>query len=177
MENINWFWNNNRNNLPTITTTVADGTGSVVSSAQFYSNTLLTDVGICVGMRNVNLNFVPRNFGRAIGRPAAAALNYKQSNNNSFTNYNGYVMSVPSCFRPMSRSSVYSCPPKQLVNPIVSRGGCADANKCCPPPPSPIGHDKNKTIFAEPNPLTVTPKKKWMQRHYMMGEERILPKI
>lgn len=49
--NIGWFWNNN-NHQPAVTT------GMIHPPTSYYSSrsTVMTDVGICVGMRNVDLN-------------------------------------------------------------------------------------------------------------------------
>lgn len=61
--NIEWFWNNNNNSLPLAT---SPNFAAGITSPSFYNNTSLTDVGICVGMQNVNINsknvatFLPR---------------------------------------------------------------------------------------------------------------------
>lgn len=51
------FWNLNlcRDRSPLANTAAIDGT-ILPSSSAFYTSAVLTDVGICVGMRNVNLN-------------------------------------------------------------------------------------------------------------------------
>lgn len=55
--NNEWYWNLNlhRGRLSLANTAAIDGT-ILPSSSAFYTSAVLTDVGICVGMRNVNLN-------------------------------------------------------------------------------------------------------------------------
>lgn len=55
--NNEWYWNLNlhRDRLSLANTAAIDGT-ILPSSSAFYTSAVLTDVGICVGMRNVNLN-------------------------------------------------------------------------------------------------------------------------
>lgn len=55
--NNKWYWNLNlhRDRLSLANTSAIDGT-ILPSSSAFYTSAVLTDVGICVGMRNVNLN-------------------------------------------------------------------------------------------------------------------------
>lgn len=55
--NNEWYWNLNlhRDRLSLANTAAIDGT-ILPSTSAFYTSAVLTDVGICVGMRNVNLN-------------------------------------------------------------------------------------------------------------------------
>lgn len=52
-----WYWNLNlhRDKLTLVNSSLNDGKNAPTKSA-FYTSAVLTDVGICVGMRNVNLN-------------------------------------------------------------------------------------------------------------------------
>lgn len=51
--NIGWFWNNNNHQDQSVATT-----GMIYPPTSYYSSrsAVMTDVGICVGMRNVDLN-------------------------------------------------------------------------------------------------------------------------
>lgn len=57
MINNEWYWNLNlhRDRLSLANHSAIDGV-IMPTSAAFYTSAVLTDVGICVGMRNVNLN-------------------------------------------------------------------------------------------------------------------------
>lgn len=85
-----WYWNLNlhRDRLSLANQSAINGV-MMPSSAAFYTSAVLTDVGICVGMRNVNLNceneqhcFYPRkipscySIGNAVGKRNKATWDY-----------------------------------------------------------------------------------------------------
>lgn len=104
--NIEWFWNNN-NRLPLATAAAAAAGVVSPSSSSFYNSTVLTDVGICVGMRNVNLNC--KNFAPFLPRKIQSCCKFNMIGNLTEDNFN-YA-----CNDYLYRHSLYN-----NVHPIVN---------------------------------------------------------
>lgn len=188
MNNINteWFWNSSTNNhlaLP------APNSLSMQRASSVSTNAILTDVGICVGMRNVNLNRESACFIKNLPHCCKYSIPRPLIPPNWYNNYTQYLCRNEALTK-YHETIRLSNELNALVGNEYSSANIGDGMLK-------FGHnmssthsvshteDFNLTRDEEPSPITsnvtpiikdefldpslAPPKKKWI-RHYMMGE-------
>lgn len=179
--NANWYWNSaaTYNHL----TSPALDSISMPTASALSSNAILTDVGICLGMSNVNLNSenIPHCCKYSIPRPLLPP--------NWYNSYAQYILPVETAIAKCHptpllvsnglntlivneyssanmRNEINQIRRSQIPRSDSSPGelNCPGANDVIPGTSKSLvtGEDMSKSLFAPP-------KKKWI-RHYMMGE-------
>lgn len=181
--NAEWYWNSATNNhlaLP------APDALSMHRASTLSSNAIITDVGICVGMSNVNLNAesaalinsVPHCCKYSIPRPLIPPNWYKTYakcifRDETFAKYHQTPVFVSNGLNALvvneysaanMRDEVIKLRQSQITHSISAAG---DLKFIGEPDSDPVT-SKSLTLVRE-DPLIAPPKKKWI-RHYMMGE-------
>lgn len=182
--NTEWFWNTSTNNHVTLTVPV-----SMQSTPSVSTNAIITDVGICVGMRNVSLNgesacFIknlPHCCKYSIPRPLIPPNwynNYTQflCRDDALTKYHQTPVFLSHGLNALLANEYSSANIRDgllkfhhNMSSTYSYSQTDDFNF--------TGDESNPTTSNVPstirdqfsNPSFAPPKKKWI-RHYMMGE-------
>lgn len=188
--NAEWLWNGATNNQLALP---IPNTFSMHRSSSLSSNAIITDVGICVGMRNVNLNGestcfienIPHCCKYSIPRPLLPPNWYKNyahylRRDETLTKYHQSPVVVSNGLNALVVNEYSSA---NMRNEIIKfRQSLPTANTT-----SPVGNftytgeSELTTQPTQSNPVTAIrdeiseptlapPKKKWI-RHYMMGEK------
>lgn len=175
--NAEWFWNSAANDHLAMP---APNTLSVHRASRLSSNAITTDVGICVGMRNVNLNYCNYSVPRPLLPPNWYTNNYAQylHHDEAPTKYyqipsvlvsNGFNTLVVNEYSSANmRDEVF----KFHQNMSTTRSAnCIEELKYNGESEMIPTISKSVTVNRdESSDLSLTPpKKKWI-RHYMMGE-------
>lgn len=162
--NAEWFWNSATNNHL-----------SMHCASNMSSNGIITDFGICVGMRNVKLqgestclmNNIPHYCEYSIPRPLVPQNwynNYAQHlhRNETFAKYYAPPVIVPNGLNALVVNEYSS---NNMRDEILKFRQSLSTNELIQPTSSPAAVVKDDIL----DPSLAPPKKKWI-RHYMMGE-------
>lgn len=184
--NSEWFWNSATNNPSALP---APNTLSMYRASNLSRNAIITDVNICFGMRNVNLNQesvrsiknVSHRCKYSIPRPLIPPNWYKNyarylHRDNSFAKFHHTPMLISNELNALVVNEYSSAnmrgvpafpqgmPTTKRISPIRD-SKCAGENEFV----STISHSVTETRDEISEPSLTPPKKKWI-RHYMKGE-------